>query len=339
MPTNDDLIARFEREYQRFHSISIARAREQLKMLRIFSGQLDPRGLLEADGSDLTAFMGTWLDQGQHVNTVRKKANMIRSFYSWAYAAHLYPPELYMRLKSVADPRGATNRSLPNPYKASEVQDFYAWLDHRYRTAPGRNVEHTLSRWLAGKARFDDRCLARHAMHLQVEAIVALALHCGLRRTEIFSLRLVEMHYDNQYVVVRGARKNRRGEVRVREVPYNETAREAVRAWLDFRHLMRPDHDSPWLSITSQGGARNRPMTLEIFKGLFSGRWELRRFRHTCGTERLRSGMKLEKLSVLLGHSSIQQTLGYAQIVESDVYRDLEQTDADFVKRIGRRAA
>jgi integrase/recombinase XerC len=66
-------------------------------------------------------------------------------------------------------------------------------------------------------------------MRLQVDAIVALALHCGLRRAEIFQLKPDDLHYDNEYIVVVGKGG------KVREVPFTEAARTAVQRWLDFR--------------------------------------------------------------------------------------------------------
>ena len=32
-------------------------------------------------------------------------------------------------------------------------------------------------------------------------------------------------------------------------MPYTETARRAIYDWLEFRALVQPDHDSPWLNL------------------------------------------------------------------------------------------
>jgi integrase len=42
-----------------------------------------------------------------------------------------------------------------------------------------------------------------HTISTQLDAIIALALHLGLRRSEIFRLSVNDLHYENAYVVVR----------------------------------------------------------------------------------------------------------------------------------------
>lgn len=336
--TNDDLIARFEREYQQFHRLTDKWAVEQRKMLRDFSTQIAPRSLLDASGGDLNAFMGALLDAGRHPNTVRKKANMIRAFYSWAYGAKLADADTFTSIRSARNPRGATTRNRPRPYKAEEIQQLYATIDARLRSVS----DLTISRWVQGRARFVR--VRQHAKKLQLETIIVLALHGALRRGEISRLQLVDMHYDNDYVVVRSARKNRQAEERVREVPMTPQMRATIRAWLDFRALLHPTHSSPWLMLTPRGGHDIAdPMTARMLMRLLPTQlgpgWELHRLRHTCGTERLRAGMELEKLSEFMGHSSLEETLGYAEIVNADVHRSIARTNDDFIKRIGRRAA
>lgn len=59
------------------------------------------------------------------------------------------------------------------------------------------------------------------------------------------------------------------------------------------------------------------------------------RLRHTFATERLRSGMALEKLQVMLGHSTLQQTLAYAEIVNADVQTEADRTADAFARNLG----
>jgi site-specific recombinase XerD len=334
MPT---LIEDFEREYQRYHGITPKRAKEQLGLLVRLESGLNGRALTDVTADDFQALLGDLVDEGLHVNTVRKKANMVRPFFSWAYAKGAITGEQYMRLKAVKDPRGATGHSKPRPYKRKELDLFFAAVEERLpllpETGPGSQL---IGRWLSGKgARWWS--IGRHAMRLQIDAIVALALHCGLRRAEIFQLKPDDLHYDNEYIVVTGKGG------KVREVPFTEQARMAVQRWLDFRlQVMRPECEETWLACRGPRTYR-QPMTFlrfeELLRRVIGPGWELHRFRHTFATERLRAGTPLEIVSLALGHATLEQTRGYAEIVRSDIARELARTEGAFTERVTNRAA
>lgn len=328
----DDIYKRFARGYQQYHRISEDRARRQLKLLRAFEATLDGRSILEATSEDFQAFAGQLLAHPYNVNTVRTKLNMIRPFFSWAYAVKAISAEQYMELKSVGNPRGATGKSTPRPYAPQELDQFWADLDAQLPYLPERGKgSQAIKRWMHGTGRWQR--VYKHAMRLQVEAIVALALDCGLRRGEIFNLSMDQLHYDNEYIVVHGAPKGN-GIERIRKVPFTDEAREKVKLWLEFRATIRPTHSRPWLSLYGQT-AYMRPMRFKRFEQLLGkvvGPYELHRFRHTCATNWLRAGMTLEKVSKLIGHTSLEQTLAYAEILEGDVARDVARHEGDFAK-------
>lgn len=333
-------IDRFAQEYQSYHSISPERRRRQLATLREFEATLDGSTILEATQGELQAFAGAMLDRGLHVNTVRKHLNMIRPFFSWAFAVRLVSADQYLQLKSVRDPRGASAVSLPNPYAKAELQEFWAALAKALPLLPSQGAgSHAIRRWLQGKGPW--RRVARHAMRLQVDAIVHLALDCGLRRGEIFRLSLDDLHYDNEYLVVTGAAKNPDGTHKLREVPFTASARQSVAQWLEFRALMRCPHSRPWVSCYGPL-TYSHPMYFrrleELLRVVVGPGWELQRFRHTCGTNWLRAGAALEDVSKLLGHASLQQTLGYAEITKGDLSKRLGKIEGDFEKLSGRAA-
>jgi hypothetical protein len=49
--------------------------------------------------------------------------------------------------------------------------------------------------------------------------------------------------------------------------------------------------------------------------------------------------MELEKVSKLLRHSSIVQTLGYAEVAHEDVHRSAAKHEAAFTAAVGAEAA
>lgn len=334
-----DAIERFEREYIAYHRITRPRAQQQVKLLRELESRIDGE-ITEATFEDFSTFAGTLVGT-YHVNTVRKKLNMIRPFFAWCYAAGLITGDQWLRLKQVKDPRGASSITLPKPYTRKEMIAFWADLERALPLLPTNGVgSQALRRWIQGRGLWAR--LRRHAMRLQIEAMVKLALHGGLRRAEIFRLKLDDLHYDNEYIVVVGKADPQTGEPKVREVPFTGPMRDAMYTWLEFRALLRPTHDSPWLSLWGPDTHAN-PMTWETFSELLKdqigGSWTWHRFRHTCATEWLRAGVALETVSTLLGHATLQQTLAYAKIAKSDVARAMGKRESDFSQAVDRAAA
>lgn len=337
--TSEEFIGRFSKEYMAYHQITPKRSVQVLRVLRLFADSLDGRALDEATQEDLQAFAGKLLDGGLHVNTVRGQLNMIRPAYSWAYAASVITAEQYLKLKSVRNPRGSSARTTPDPYTRNELIEFWATLDAKWRLLPtngkGKGAR-AFKRWLTGKGPWGR--VWRHAMRLQIEAMVRLALDCGLRSGEIFGLAVDDLHFDNEYIVVRGKADPTTGQPKVRSVPVTGAARQAVRDWLEFRALMRPGHDRPWVSC--YGSARTKPMWRSRFEQLLQTtvgpQWRWHRFRHTAATSWLRAGADLEVVSALLGHSSLQQTLCYAEILKTDIAKKLGKVEAEFEALVSR---
>lgn len=319
-----------------YHGISTDRqtmTRRQLTELEAFIG----RPLESIEPREFERFLVSQIERGLHVNTVLKHANAIRPFFEWAWSNGLIDDGRYMRLRRVKNPRGSGTTSKPRPYSRTELKRFWAELE---RTWP-KGEDRWVRRWADGKSPY--RRVWQRGMRLQIEAIVRLALDLGMRREEIFRAQLDDIHPDNAYVVVRGAAKGngRAGAVKEREVPYTEAARAAVADWLEFRRLLLSkrgeDHDAVWVVVDARAAIYvAKPLSFTGFKGQLTtvGGWELHRFRHTCATERLRAGMKLENLQRFLGHARIQQTLAYAEIVRDDIHRDALRTEPEFASAV-----
>lgn len=331
------VIERFEKEYQAYHDISPKRRKAQVKELRLFadfSGKASPE---ECTAHDLRAYMAELVDLDLHVNTVRKRGNYIRPFFTWSFSAGLVSGDELMAVRAVENPKGSTNRSKPRPYKAKELKRFWAELDRRW---PYRD-EKWWKRWRRGTSKYSK--VETHVMRVQLEAIVALALDCGLRLSEIYHLDINDMHHDNEFVVVRPRTERDNEKNRLREVPHTEESRTRVRDWLELRHELKPGHDRPWISAFANQakGGWLKPTSLERFCCLMQtiGEWELHRFRHTCATNWLRAGMDLEVVSRLIGHSSITQTLAYAEIVSDDIAKQVTKNEGRFRLMTGREVA
>lgn len=344
-----DAIERFAEAHFDYHGLTAARQQDVRRALadyRRFAG----RPLEDTGADDFGAWLRDLIGRGYHVNTVRKYGNCVRPFYRWAWRdGQLVDAETYMRVREVPNPRGATGKAIPRPYKRKELTAFWAQLDERWPVTPG---ERLVKRYVEGRSRFPR--IATLAMHRQIEAVVHLALHGGLRHSEVYGAGLDDIHPDNEYVVVRGAAKGRRADLGpvLREVPFTEDARAAIGRWLELRaKILRGfgvEHDSPWLSCEPRASLNNpllpstpaAPMNRRRFGELMGtiGAWELHRFRHTCGTEWLRAGMPVEKVQRLLGHARLDQTMGYVEVAFSDVQRDARRHEVAFSAAVRRVA-
>ena len=342
--TLDELLDRFEREYLDMNSISQKRRTEQLVLLRKLAATLD-HSLDRLTGAEVRAFIGAEMKAGLHPNTGTKHLSMIRSFIIWADAAGLIEEMRFLKLQSVRNPRG-TGISPPKPYKAAEIHQFREVLQARLPVLPshGENslmfASHLRQRANGKRPRLA-RALKRHAMRLQFEAQVSLALEAGLRRIEIYRLSIPALHYDNDELIVLTAKQGPGSDV-TRVIPYTQHARACVRQWLDFRWQLEPEHDFPWLHFTSKGeglAGQLAPMPFYYFgrslEKTFGHQWEWHRFRHTAATEWLRSGVPLEKVQVFMGHHSVEMTLRYTEILKRDIAEAFGAAEEDFARRLG----
>lgn len=329
-----DIIEQFGREYWTYRGISDLRRREQRARLLQFEGFL-AKPLTEATSRDVEQFLASLIeDHKLSPGMVNKVRGMISPFYGWAVTVGLVGADVGAAIRAVRSPRANEIPTLPRPYTRHELDAFYAELEQRLPRAS----EITLGRWRAGRAGY--KRVYRHGMRLQVEAITGLALYCGLRRNEMWSIDLDDIAPENEYIVVRFGKDNPDPV----PVPYPAELRKIIRTWLAWRAELGPEHDRPWLSLQSHSGnGPTTPMHRGRFYGLLNdlldGGWTYHRFRHTCGTEWLRAGMPIEKVRQLLRHRDISMTLRYAEVAKQDVARSMVKAEPHFVAAVAPREA
>ncbi len=317
-----DVIARFQSEYQDFHRISTGRAREQVAILRELE-ELGGGDLFDDPADILTRFQFRRLESGNAPATIGRMRGMIRPFYQWAYEQKLVSGDTLMEFKQVRGPRGCRPNYVPRPYSRDEIKKLWKDFDRRYPIVYSeQEAAKWMSRWRRGISPWGR--VKPIAERTQARAILGLALCGGLRRNEIYTLPLNNLHYENAYVVVNGARKNSEAVIRQRCVPWvTPQMREWIQEWVDLRTIINPSHDFPWLSLWSQKSywVPLYPNRYEALLTRLGRGWEFHRCRHTAATEMLRGGYPLESVQRILGHSSITQTLAYAQLLPEDLVR------------------
>jgi integrase len=158
-------------------------------------------------------------------------------------------------------------------------------------------------------------------------AIIAVALYCGLRRTELLSLKGSDIDLTHGRLTGGETSKSQMS----RTIPLNSEVRQCLANYLNERAR------SPILFTTKSlwvAGYKNTPLTSEGLRYLVQSvsrksqvKFHLHRLRHTFAVNFLHnSGHNSFKLQGLLGHRSIMSTAAYTRCLPPEIVRaDLER--------------
>jgi integrase/recombinase XerD len=144
-------------------------------------------------------------------------------------------------------------------------------------------------------------------------AMILVLLRTGMRIGELLNTLVSEVNLTERRIAIYEAEKTRIGRV----VYLSDDALVALRAWLRERQ--------PHKVFLFYGQGRHMltyPAARAMFNkyldraGLSRKGYSLHCLRHTCATELLNAGMRLECLQQLLGHSSIEMTRRYARLTD-----------------------
>jgi integrase len=274
--------------------------------------------------TDLSAFLDARLAGGFHPNTVRKWLVMARTLSAWMYERQMLTAEALLEIRRIRPPVGSSSAVQPAPYARRDLRQLQAILAERWPRLSPTDARHWALKWREGRTSYKRiRC---HAVRLQLNAVIALALDLGLRRREIFALDLDSVHYDNAYVVVWDDTGPWEG--RARDVPFTDSARQAIYDWIEFRALLGVSHRRPWVALHG-GPAVGEPMNRSTFEKLLrtyvGDGWTLKRLRDTCAVSWVKRGLPLEHLRQLLGQAALEDTLPYARMAGGDLSRGMKR--------------
>ncbi|RAK51521.1 site-specific tyrosine recombinase XerD [Phenylobacterium deserti] len=166
------------------------------------------------------------------------------------------------------------------------------------------------------------------AQGLRLACMVELAYASGLRISELTSLTLAALARDPAYLIVKG----KGGKERL--APLNDTARAAVKAYLEARPAFLPKGDkaNPWLFPSRGAGGRLTPRRFAQLldeaaadAGIDPARVSPHVLRHAFATHLLEGGADLRVVQTLLGHADIATTQIYTHVA-SDRLAEVVQT-------------
>lgn len=156
---------------------------------------------------------------------------------------------------------------------------------------------------------------------------------CGIRNSELVGINLLDIHWSNDAILVRGKGRKER------YVPLGDAAAEAVRAYLPHREAKLRNGkaaliaDGPLLiNQSARGSARLTTRSVgRIVKAIAIQRGlpadvHPHTLRHAFGTHMLEEGADLRAIQELLGHERLSTTQRYTQLTVGQVQQVYDET-------------
>lgn len=153
-------------------------------------------------------------------------------------------------------------------------------------------------------------------------AMLEVLYSCGLRVSELTSLRLSDLFFGEGYIRVIG-----KGD-KQRLVPISNTARDKIQRYLEERRSARSGEETVFLN--NRGGQLTRVMVFTILKRAveragIDKHISPHTFRHSFATHLLEGGASIRQVQEMLGHESILTTEIYTHLDSDHLRRTLEE--------------
>jgi site-specific recombinase XerD len=160
------------------------------------------------------------------------------------------------------------------------------------------------------------------------KALLLVLLRTGMRIGELLNAKVCDVDRAEHKIMVYQAPKTSVGRV----VYFSDDAKRALEAWLEERN---PDAEYLFYGygnrVMSYGGARAIFVKYLKKAGLADKGYTIHCLRHTCASELLNAGMRLECLQKLLGHTNAEITRRYARLTdktrEKEYFRAMERIE------------
>ena len=153
-------------------------------------------------------------------------------------------------------------------------------------------------------------------------AMLEVLYSCGLRVSELTSLRIRDLFFGEGYIRVTG-----KGD-KQRLVPISSTAQERIHRYLDVRRSARAGEET--LFLNNRGSSLTRVMIFTILREAarragIEKKISPHTFRHSFATHLLEGGASIRQVQELLGHESILTTDIYTHLDDSHLRQTVEE--------------
>jgi integrase/recombinase XerD len=235
--------------------------------------------LLLATQDNVASFMHSLRAHQQESRSIARKLSCLRGFFRWLLLDKRVAHDPTLNIESPS-----AWKILPKSLAESEVREM---LD---RTGVAAKNSHS------------------GALSLRDHALMNLLYAGGLRAGEVCSLRVEDLHLDQQRAQVLG-----KGD-KERIVPLADTC---IRALEDYLHNGRPHLVAKGLQRALFLSVRGKPLTPQTV-------WQIvhntnshaspHKLRHSCATHMVEHGADLRSVQTLLGHADIATTQVYTHL-------------------------
>ena len=228
-----------------------------------------------------------WLyDQGRRRTSQARRLSGIKSFYNYLLLGDRIDT---LPTEFVESPK--FGRTLPDVLTVEEVDRIISVID--ISTAKG----------------------------IRDSAMLEVLYSCGLRVSELTSLRLGDLFFGEGYIRIVG-----KGD-KERIVPVSSAARDKVQLYMERRKPRRDSEDT--LFLNNRGQALTRIMVFTIIRkaALMAGidkRISPHTFRHSYATHLLEGGASIRQVQELLGHENILTTEIYTHVDRARLRETIE---------------
>ncbi len=229
----------------------------------------------------------SWLyDQGRRRTSQARRLSGIKSFYNYLLLGDRIDT---LPTEFVESPK--FGRTLPDVLTVEEIDRIISVID--ISTAKGRRDS----------------------------AMLEVLYSCGLRVSELTSLRLGDLFFGEGYIRIVG-----KGD-KERIVPVSSAARDKVQLYMERRKPRRDSEDT--LFLNNRGQALTRIMVFTIIRkaALMAGidkRISPHTFRHSYATHLLEGGASIRQVQELLGHENIMTTEIYTHVDRARLRETIE---------------
>ena len=153
-------------------------------------------------------------------------------------------------------------------------------------------------------------------------AMLEVLYSCGLRVSELTSLRIRDLFFGEGYIRVTG-----KGD-KQRLVPISSTARERIHRYLEVRRSARAGEET--LFLNNRGSSLTRVMIFTILREAarragIEKKISPHTFRHSFATHLLEGGASIRQVQELLGHESTLTTEIYTHLDDSHLRQTVEE--------------
>ena len=154
-------------------------------------------------------------------------------------------------------------------------------------------------------------------------AMLELLYSCGLRVSELTSLRLSDLFFGEGYIRVMGKGSKQR------LVPIGSVARERIMLYMDARKA-KDSKNKDILFLSNRGGALTRVMVFYVIRDAVARAGIDKTvsphiFRHSFATHLLAGGASIRQVQEMLGHESIETTEIYTHLDTSRLRETVEK--------------